>query len=239
MLSGDNMDTILAREAELQFELGGPVYRLMQRLGLVKRDDPCIGRRIVCFLLITWVPLLVLTLIEGRALGPTPRESFLLDFATYARFFIAIPLLFLAEVIVGPRLRTAGLHFLRANLVRQEDIPAVDAAIMRVRRLREALLPELVIFVFALFSVRYFNIEALSGVKAAATWSTAALNGGFGLTLAGLWYYYFRCANRGILSFSMALAADYLDPVPPRYVPPESEPGGHPCGPGCRAGISW
>ena len=111
MLSGDNMDTILAREAELQFEMGGPVYRLMQRLGLVKRDDPCIGKRIVCFLLITWVPLLVLTLIEGRALGPTPRESFLLDFATYARFFIAIPLLFLAEVIVGPRLRTQGFIF--------------------------------------------------------------------------------------------------------------------------------
>ena len=185
------MDTILAREAELQFEIGGPVYRLMQRLGLVKRDDPCIGRRIVCFLLITWVPLLLLSLLEGRALGPTPRESFLLDFATYARFFIAIPLLFLAEVIVGPRLRHAGLHFLRANLIRPEDIPAVDTAVMRVRRLREALLPELVIFAFALFSVRYFNIEALSGVKAAATWSTAALNGGFGLTLAGLWYYYF------------------------------------------------
>jgi hypothetical protein len=184
------MNTILAREAELQFEIGGPVYRLMQRLGLVKKDDPCIRRRIVCFLLITWVPLLLLSLIEGRALGPTPRESFLLDFAAYARFFIAIPLLFLAEVIVGPRLRTAGLHFLRANLVRPEDIPAVDAAIMRVRRLREALLPELVIFGIMLFAIPYANIETLSGFNATVTWSTVALKDGSRLTLAGIWYYY-------------------------------------------------
>jgi hypothetical protein len=184
------MDTILAREAELQFEMGGPVYRLIQRLGLVKKDDPCIRRRIVCFLLITWVPLLLLSLIEGRALGPTPRESFLLDFAAYARFFIAIPLLFLAEVIVGPRLRTAGLHFLRANLVRPEDIPAVDAAIMRVRRLREALLPELVIFGIMLFAIPYANIETLSGFNATVTWSTVALKDGSRLTLAGIWYYY-------------------------------------------------
>ena len=190
MLSGDSINTILARESELQFEIGGPVYRLMQRLGLVKRDDPCIGRRIICFLLITWVPLLVLTLIEGRALGPTPRESFLLDFAAYARFFIAIPLLFVAEVVVGPRLRTAGLHFLHANLVRPEDIPAVDAAITRVRRRREALLPELVIFGIMLFAIRYLNIETISGVTATATWNTIELKGGIGLTLAGIWYFF-------------------------------------------------
>lgn len=190
MSSGDSINTILARESELQFELGGPVYRLMQRIGLIKRDDLCIGRRIVCFLLITWVPLLLLSLIEGRALGPTPRESFLFDFAAYARFFLAIPLLFLAEVVVGPRLRAAGLHFLRANLVSLEDVPAVEKAITRVRRRREALLPELVIIGIILFSARYLNVEALSGVNETATWSTTALKGGIELTLAGIWYYF-------------------------------------------------
>jgi hypothetical protein len=162
----------------------------MQRIGLIKADDPCLGRRIVCFLLITWVPLLLLSLINGRALGPTPRESFLLDFAAYARFFLAIPLFFVAEIVVGPRLRTAGLHFLRASLVRQEDLPAVDAAITRVRRRREAMLPELAIIGIILCSTRYLNVETVSGVNATATWSTAALKGGSGLTLAGIWYYF-------------------------------------------------
>src|SRR5574342_834953 len=105
------MTTVLAHESDVEFELGGPAYRLMQRIGLIKGAGPSLGRRIVGFLLITWVPLLVLSLLEGRAPRPTPRESFLLDFATSARFFLAIPLLFVAEVVVGPRLRSAGLHF--------------------------------------------------------------------------------------------------------------------------------
>ena len=125
------MRTVLAHESELEFELGGPAYRLMQRIGLIQGAGPSIGRRVIGFLLITWVPLLTFSLIEGRALGPTPRESLLLDFATYARFFLAVPLLFLAEVVTGPRLRAAGLHFVQGNFIRPEDLPIVEAAIVR------------------------------------------------------------------------------------------------------------
>jgi hypothetical protein len=61
---------------------------------------------------------------------------------------------------------------------------------MRVRRLREALLPELVIFGIMLFAIPYANIETLSGFNATVTWSTVALKDGSRLTLAGIWYYY-------------------------------------------------
>lgn len=184
------MTTVLAHESELEFELGGPAYRLMQRIGLIQGAGPSLGRRIVGFLLITWVPLLVFSLLEGRALGPTPRESFLLDFATYARFFLAIPLLFVAEVVVGPRLRTAGLHFVQANFVRPEDLPAVEAAISRVRRRREALLPELVMLGIALFGAWRLSIETLYGGTTTATWNSITLKGGTDLPLAGLWYHF-------------------------------------------------
>jgi hypothetical protein len=33
---------------------------------------------------------------EGHTFGPTRRLAFLLDFATYARFFVAVPLIFAA-----------------------------------------------------------------------------------------------------------------------------------------------
>lgn len=186
------MTTVLEHESELEFELGGPVYRLMQRIGLIRGAGPSIGRRAIGFLLITWVPLLLFALLEGRALGPTPRESLLLDFATYARFFLAVPLIFLAEVVTGPRLRTAGLHFIRANLVRPEDLPAVEAAVVRVRRRREALLPELIMLGIALLGAWYFTLETVSGGSSATTtWSSAAGKGGIGgLSLAGLWYHF-------------------------------------------------
>ena len=181
------MASVLAHEAELEFELGGPAYRLMQRVGLIKGAGPSIGRRSVGFLLITWVPLLIFSLIQGRALGPTPRESFLLDFATYARFFLAVPLLFVAEVVVGPRLRSAGLHFVHGDFVRPDDLPAVEAAIVRASRRREALLPELVMLGLALFGA-WNSVETWTGGTATATWSSVTVTGGAGLSLAGLWY---------------------------------------------------
>ena len=184
------MTTVLAHESELEFELGGPAYRLMQRVGLIKGAGPSIGRRVVGFLLITWVPLLVFALFEGRALGPTPRESLLLDFATYARFFLAIPLLFLAEVVTGPRLRAAGLHFVQGNFVRPEDLPAVEAAIVRASRRREALLPELIMLGIALLGAWYLTLETLTGETATASWHFVMREGESSLSLAGCWYYF-------------------------------------------------
>lgn len=171
----------------------------MQRIGLIQGAGPSLGRRVVGFLLITWVPLLVFSLIEGRALGPTPWESFLLDFATYARFFLAVPLLFVAEVVTGPRLRSAGLHFVQGNFVRPEDIPAVEAAIVRAARRREALLPELVMLGIALFGAWYFT-ETFSAGTTTPAWNSATAAGGTGLSLAGLWY---RCVAVPILQFFM------------------------------------
>lgn len=192
------MTTALAHESELEFELGGPAYRLMQRIGLIKGAGPSLGRRVAGFLLITWVPLLAFSFIEGRALGPTPRESLLLDFATYARFFLAVPLLFVAEVVTGPRLRSAGLHFIRGNFVRPEDLPAVEAAIVRAARRREALLPELVMLGVALLGAWYFTLETWSGGTGTATWRSAVRPGGLGLSLAGFWY---QCVAVPILQF--------------------------------------
>ncbi len=180
----------LNEESKLEFQLGGPAYRLMQRLGLIRGEGPCIGRRMIAFLLITWVPLLLLALIEGRALGPTPRESLLLDFPTYARFFLAVPLLFLSEVIVGPRLQTAGLNFVRGNFVRPEDIPAVEAAILRAWRRREALLPEVLMLGFAMIGAWQLTMDTWIGEASAANWQTSVTEAGIAFTWAGLWYHF-------------------------------------------------
>nr|MBP6735258.1 hypothetical protein [Chromatiaceae bacterium] len=182
--------SILSQESKLEFQLGGPAYRLMQRVGLIRGEGPSIGRRMIGFLLITWVPLLILALIEGLALGPTPRESLLLDFPTYARFFLAVPLLFLSEVIVGPRLQTAGLNFARGNFVRPEEMPAVEAAILRAWRRREALLPELLMLGVALIGAWQLTMDTWVGAVSATTWRTSVTEAGTSFTWAGLWYYF-------------------------------------------------
>ncbi|MDB5339212.1 MAG: hypothetical protein JWN70_4831 [Planctomycetaceae bacterium] len=174
---------------ELYFERGGPSYRLMQRIGLVLGEDPSVRRRIIGFLALTWIPLLILSVLEGRALGATPEESFLLDFASYARFFIAMPLLIIAEVIIGPILTAAGMQFIEGDFVRKEDYPAFDQAIARVARRRESLWAEVILMGLALIGAWAFTIENLAGTT--ATWNSTFLGGQAGqrLSFAGLWYH--------------------------------------------------
>jgi hypothetical protein len=160
------------------FELGGPAYRFMRRIGIIKEGSPSIGRRVVVFIAITWVPLLIFTVIEGHAIGPTPRASFLLDFATYARFFLMVPLIFAAETLVGPRIFAAGLRFIQADIVQAPDHPAFHAAA----------LPEGIFLGVAILGAWYLTIEQLGGVGT-ATWYSLSAGGTVRLTIAGFWYH--------------------------------------------------
>jgi hypothetical protein len=169
------------------FELGGPAYRLMQRIGVIKGRGPSLGRRTVAFVLFAWVPLLLFATHEGYALGPTPRASFLLDFATYARLFIGVPLLFAAEVVVGPRIRAAGLRFVESGIVNSADHSAFLAAAARARRRRDAVLPEILSLVAALFGAWFLTIEQLGGLDT-TTWHAVLTPTGSHLLPAGLWY---------------------------------------------------
>jgi hypothetical protein len=175
----------MASESHLYFERGGPAYRLMHRIGVIKRE-PSIARRIIIFLGLTWFPLLVLSFLEGVALGPSPEQSFLLDFATYARFFIGFPLIIIAEVIIGPRLTIAGLHFVKSGLVREEDYPAFDSAVEKVVSRREARLPELIILGIAIFGAWSMTAALYAGLE--TSWHIIQTDGGIRLSMAGSWY---------------------------------------------------
>jgi hypothetical protein len=184
------MSPALANDGELYFERGGPVQRLVQRLALRLGLELTVRVRIVGFLLITWVPLLLFALMEGRAVGASPKESLLQDFATYARFFLAVPLLIVAEVIVGPRLRAAGLHFVDGGLVRPEDHLAFDQAIARAAKWRESVWPELLILGVAVIGSWTLTPETVYG-EGLASWRspTRAASDGLEVSLTGLWYH--------------------------------------------------
>lgn len=185
--SRPTIDLLSPGESELFFELGGPVYRLMQRVGVIKGAGPSVVRRSVVFIAITWLPLLVFAALEGHAFGPTPRSAFLLDFPTYARCFLAVPLIFAAEKVVGPRMRSAGLRFIHAGIIRPESHSEFAAAAARVQRRREAYLPEIIFLVIALSSVWFLSLERLAGLST-TTWHTTWVNGQFQLSPAGFWY---------------------------------------------------
>lgn len=177
------------RELEPIFELGGPAFRLMQRIGVIQGSGPSIGRRSIAFIVIAWVPMFLFASLEGHAIGPTPRSSFLLDFATYARFFIAVPLIFAAESVVGPRVLAAGLRFVQGGIVQPEDHPAFLAAAARARQRRDAVLPEVLFLLVALVGAWFLTIEELGGLGT-TTWHAVITPVGHRVSPAGSWYQF-------------------------------------------------
>jgi hypothetical protein len=133
---------------ELLVTQGGHLYRALRRAGFEIPAPVATSRAAIVFVVITWLPLLVLSLVEAPSIG-TVSVPFLHDFATGVRFLVALPLLVVADSVLEPRLAVAARHFVAAELVPAEERPRFLATIQRALRLRDALLPQLVIAALA------------------------------------------------------------------------------------------
>ena len=63
--------TVVSLDALSNFSLvaGGPVYRLLRRTHLSGDELQWTGRRTILLALLAWLPLLLLSMVEGRAWG--------------------------------------------------------------------------------------------------------------------------------------------------------------------------
>jgi hypothetical protein len=129
---------------------GGPLYRLLVRMGRGNVERRRVVVRALLAVLIAWFPLLISSLVQGLAIGPQIGIPFVRDFAVNVRFLIALPILILAESGIGDTWRILVLQFLRSGLVGQNELPSFEAVIEKITQLRDRVLPEAIIFVLAL-----------------------------------------------------------------------------------------
>ena len=168
---------------------GGPLFQLLLRAHLSSAGMSLVARRMIVFVLITWVPLLVLAALERNLLATNVAVPFLLDLETHIRFLVVVPLLLAAELIVHRRLLSVARTFLDRNLIPQTAMRRFDAAIMSALRLRNSVLIEVLLIVSVyvigvLFVWRRFIAIDVS------TWYAIPAAAGSNLTHAGLWYAY-------------------------------------------------
>ena len=125
-----------ARPQAQFFVEGGPAYRLETLLGL---HVPTTSRRVlkvVLLLLLTWVPLVVLSWIAGHAFPGSVDVPFLRDPETNGRLLVALPLLELAFVIVHISLAVQARSFVDLELIparQRSDFVAAKAAAIQLR----------------------------------------------------------------------------------------------------------
>jgi len=75
-----------------------------QAVGLIRPNKWNLGRRIAVLIVITWLPLLVLTTL----LNFQGWDSLLKDYRVHARLFIAVPVLLFGELLMEVRFRSLG-----------------------------------------------------------------------------------------------------------------------------------
>jgi hypothetical protein len=165
---------------------GGPLNGFFRRIGLAGESLELLGRRALAVALFAWLPLLVLSLIEGNAWSGA-RQAFLLDVDVHARLLVALPLLLAAELHVHGRMRGSVAQFLDRGIVTDAARPQFDAALRSLRRLRESRVVEIALLVLVYtvgIAVVWRQVVALD----VDTWYRTGTAGTSQITLAGWWY---------------------------------------------------
>ena len=186
-------NNILREPQDFSLVLGGPLYQLFRRSHLSGDALELVRQRIIIISLLAWLPLLVLSALEGQALGGRAAVPFLLDLEVHIRFLVAVPLFIAAELVVHQRMRFVVRQFIDRNLIPESAMTRFDAAIASAFRLRNSVLAEVLLIAFV-YVVGVLLVWRQYTALATATWYAVPTVAGLQLSLSGMWYGYVSLA---------------------------------------------
>lgn len=174
----------MERPIEISLSRGGPAYAILAALRM--RLDTRRGATAAALVLagLAWLPLLILSMAQGVAVGNGVRIPLLEDVSTYARFLVALPLFVLAGPFIDRIVSFVVDSLVSSGIVAPAQRPKLDDATARLERGCGAWLPELILLGFVLF-LGWLDVH--HGVRSDVS-SWMATQSGPGVTAAGLWY---------------------------------------------------
>lgn len=174
---------------EFSLVQGGPLFQLYRRARLSGSALELLHRRITVLVLVAWVPLLVLSLLDGVAVGAAVKVPFLFDVDMHARFLLSLPILIAAELIVDRRTRIVVQQFTAQALVADSLRARFDAAVASAVKLRNSVVAELLLLA-VVYGVGIFVVWRYYMVLDVPTWYAIPEAGRVQPKLAGWWYFF-------------------------------------------------
>lgn len=180
----------ILRDAEnFSLVLGGPLFQLLRRAHLSDDALMMVRQRLIVISLFAWLPLLLLSALEGHLFGSSVGVPFLLDMEVHIRFLVAVPLLIIAELVVHRRLRPIAQAFIERNLIPERAMTRLDEAIRSALRLRNSVVAEFLLIVLV-YGVGVLIVWRHYTALDTATWYATPSTAGSKLSLAGMWFGY-------------------------------------------------
>lgn len=166
---------------------GGPLFQLLMRLRLTTPSLDLLKKRMIFITLFAWLPLLLLSLVDGKAWGNSGLP-FLYDLEAQTRFLVALPLLIGAEVLVHKQVRLLVGQFVDREIITENELPSFKELIRSAMKLRNSVMIELILLLVAFIGGPYLW-GTVSVLETIGTGSWYATSDTFGthLSFAGYW----------------------------------------------------
>ena len=148
-----------------------------------------VRQRIIVIALFAWLPLLLLSGLEGNLWVGSTGVPFLFDVEVHVRFLVALPLLIAAELVVHRRMRPLLQQFLERNMIPGNAMARFEAAVASAFRLRNSVLAEVLLIAFV-YGVGILVVWRQYIALDTATWYATPSAAGSQFSLAGMWYAY-------------------------------------------------
>ena len=169
---------------------GGLYYNLLLQAGLIEEDQYHIKRFILVFIAVTWLPLLVLTLVEGSFYRSGIGLSYLTDINAHVRFLIAVPILIYAGRIIDPLVGGVVRHIEISGLLPESRRDQFAHALDAMTRQRNSIWADIIIiFIAAAVSILANPGYGETKLEKVSTWLWVVDDKNLSLTLAGWWYF--------------------------------------------------
>ena len=172
--------------------LGGPLYQFYLRGRLLRPPAELLERRVVVAILVTWVPLVLLTLVSGHALSGV-KVPFFFDVDVHVRFLLSLPLLIGAELLVHQRIRRIFRQFVDRRIILPEHRAQFEAIVASTMRLRNSVVIEIVLLAGSATLGYWLWSDAFS--LHVDTWYVATGPSGTRRFTAAGWWYAFVSLN--------------------------------------------
>jgi hypothetical protein len=181
--------TTQTTESDDDFSLviGGPLFQIFRRAYLSGSTLELLRRRIIVFTIVSWLPLLVLSALEGHAWGDSVKLTFLKDIDTHARFLIALPLLIVAELVVHRRTKNIVRRFHDRRLIPADALAQFEKALVSAKRLRNSVLAELLLLLFV-YGIGVFVIWRRWVEVDLSSWHGLGTDANLRPSIAGWWF---------------------------------------------------
>ena len=176
---------VISWDDDKQYSLvtGGLIYTVMSKLKFFDQTHKGLMKTALFFGLITWLPLLFLTMIDGTITGAKVEINFLEDFLIHTKLLLIVPFLILIERLIDSDYDGYVNSIWR--MVRPEKEDRFELISARIDRLSNSLLPE-ILFLMIIYAVVFLISE--SAAPKFAKWDYLPEGSqGIGFTIAG-WY---------------------------------------------------